>query len=168
MYCYLLTSFSFLLVIYFAEQRIILISNVRGSISLLRANRQYIWDSKTMSSICIEYGLCSSCHSELKLCISMPLIYRKRNQHLKIIKEAYVILNLRVCGDCHIAMKFLSKVFERLSYKGLALFPSFQWTKMFLWWLLVWSSYMCFLFLSNLYLGQENGGLHSLTHWCTI
>ena len=92
--CIVLSSFNFLkfsaVVICFTEQRITLISNVRGCICLLRANRQYIWDGKTMSSICIEYGLCSSCHSELKLCISMPLIYRKRNQHLKIIKEAYV------------------------------------------------------------------------------
>ncbi|WOH02636.1 hypothetical protein DCAR_0522025 [Daucus carota subsp. sativus] len=51
-----------------------------------------------------EHGL--AYHSE-KLAVAFGLLFVPKSAPIRIFK------NLRVCGDCHVAMKFISKVFQR-------------------------------------------------------
>ncbi|KAL4202435.1 hypothetical protein AMTRI_Chr02g263690 [Amborella trichopoda] len=51
-----------------------------------------------------EYGL--STHSE-KLAVGFGLLKLPKGSEIRVLK------NLRICGDCHTAMKFMSKVVER-------------------------------------------------------
>jgi len=47
------------------------------------------------------------CHHSEKLAISLGIISTTMGTPVQIFK------NLRVCGDCHVATKFISKIIER-------------------------------------------------------
>lgn len=70
-------------------------------------------------------------HSE-KLAIAFGLLNTRPGTPIWITK------NLRVCGDCHSATKFISRIVNReIVVRGCKSFPSFQERNMFLWGLLV-------------------------------
>ncbi|KAL4203367.1 hypothetical protein AMTRI_Chr01g103630 [Amborella trichopoda] len=81
-----------------------LISEKMGSINLKIRNMGYVPDTRFVLQDVgedeKEYSLC--CHSE-KMAIAFGLISTSCGTPLRIIK------NLRVCGDCHSATKFISK-----------------------------------------------------------
>ncbi|XP_019056290.1 PREDICTED: pentatricopeptide repeat-containing protein At3g62890-like [Tarenaya hassleriana] len=74
----------------------------------LRMEEGYVSDTKEVLLDLDEEGkeMALSVHSE-KLAVSFCLLKTKAGTPVRIIK------NLRICGDCHVVMKMISKVFGR-------------------------------------------------------